>query len=143
MQNKQVKKLMEMDLKLINPEATLEEAAKTMRQYDCGFLPVGTENTLEGIITDRDIVIRALAEGKNPQNEIVRDFMTDTVCYCKETDTLEEAAKVMSENRVSRLVVKDDGNHISGILTFGRIIRTNDNKQETSDVVEKATGKAA
>lgn len=49
----------------------------------------------------------------------------------------------MSENRVGRLVVKDDGNNISGILTFGRIIRTNDNKQETSDVVERATGKAA
>ncbi|MXS76865.1 hypothetical protein ABF87_02610 [Nitrosomonas sp. JL21] len=46
-----------------------------------------------------------------------------------------------SENQVGRLVVKDDGNNISGILTFGRIIRTNDNKQETSDVVERATGK--
>ena len=143
MESKQVKKLMEMDLKLINPDASLEEASKMMKQYDCGFLPVGVENTLEGIITDRDIVIRALAEGKDPKSERVRDVMSDSVCCCKETDTLEDAARVMSENRVGGLVVKDDGNNISGILTFGRIIRMNDNKQETSEVVATATGKAA
>ncbi len=143
MENKQVKNLMEMDLKLINPDATLEEASIKMKQCGCGFLPVGTENKLEGIITDRDIVVRALAEGKDPKREMVRDIMTDTICSCKETDTLGDAAKVMSENNVSRLVVKDDANNICGILTFGRIIRANDNKQETSDVVEKATGKAA
>jgi CBS domain-containing protein len=143
MENHQVKKLMETDLKLINPDATLEEASIKMKQSGCGFLPVGAENTLEGIITDRDIVIRAIAEGRDPTREKVRNFMTSTVCSCKETDTLEDAAKIMSDNHVSRLVVKDDSNNICGILTFGRIIRSNDNKQETSDVVERATGKAA
>jgi CBS domain-containing protein len=143
MENKQVKELMETNLKLINPDATLEEASKKMKQYGCGFLPVGSEHTPEGIITDRDIVIRAVAEGRDPKNEKVRDFMTDAVCCCKETDTLEDAAKVMNEHNISRLVVKDDANNICGILTFGRIIRANDNKQETSNVVEKATGKAA
>jgi CBS domain-containing protein len=143
MEKMQVKELMEINLKLINPDATLEEAAKKMRESDCGFLPVGTNSTPHGIITDRDIVVRALAEGRNPKSEKVRDFMTSDVCSCMETDTLEEAALVMGVNNVSRLVVKDGTDSICGILTFGRIIRTHNNKQEVSDVVEKATGKAA
>ncbi|HEY8189206.1 MAG TPA: CBS domain-containing protein [Micavibrio sp.] len=143
MERKKVKELMETDLELVSPDATLEEAARKMKDCGCGFLPVGGNTTLEGIITDRDIIVRAIAEGKNPAREKVRDYMTDGVCECKETDTLEDAAKIMSEYNVSRLVVKDGSDGTCGVLTFGRIIRSNDDKQETSDVVEKATGKAA
>lgn len=143
MASKQVKELMETDLELISPDATLEEAARKMKERDCGFLPVGDKDDPEGIITDRDIVIRAIAEGKNPAEEKVRAYMTDEVCACRDNDTLENAAQAMSENNVSRLVVKDSHDKICGVLTFGRIIRSNDNKQETSKVVEKATGKAA
>lgn len=143
MANKKVKELMETDLERISPEATLEEAARKMKECGCGFLPVGEEDSAEGIITDRDIVIRAVAEGKDPTRVTVRECMTGEVCVCKETDTLEEAAKIMSENNISRLVVKNDSENICGVLTFGRIIRTNDNPQETSAVVECATGKKA
>lgn len=143
MESKQVKELMETDLELIGPDATLEEAARKMKECGCGFLPVGADNAPEGIITDRDIVVRAVAEGKNPAQEKVRDFMTDEVCTCNETDSLEEAAKIMGEYDVSRLVVQKGSGEICGVLTFGRIIRSNDNKEETSDVVEAATGKAA
>lgn len=138
-----VKELMEKNLKTISPDATLMEAAKMMREADCGFLPVGTESAPDGIITDRDIVIRAIAEGKDPAATMVRECMTEEVCCCKDSDKLEDAAKTMSENNVSRLVVRDDSDKICGVLTFGRIIRTNDNSQETSDVVQTATGKAA
>lgn len=143
MTGKKVKDLMETDLALISPEATLEEAARKMKDVGCGFLPVGEDDAPQGIITDRDIVIRAIAEGKTPGQVKVRDCMTDDVCSCKETDSLEDAAKVMSDNKVSRLVVKNDQNSMCGVLTFGRIIRNNDDKQETSEVVEAATGKAA
>lgn len=143
MEKKQVKELMETNLSHINSDATLEEASKMMKEHCCGFLPVGRGDTSEGIITDRDIVVRALAEGKDPKHEKVRDFMSKTICSCLDTDSLEDAAKVMSENSVGRLVVKDEGGSICGVITFGRIIRMNDNKQETSNIVEKATGKAA
>ena len=138
-----VKDLMECDLELISPDATLEEAGRKMKEVDCGFLPVGKGGSPEGIITDRDIVVRAVSEGKNPKQEKVRDYMTSDVCACKETDTLEDAARIMNEYRVSRLVVRNDGGAMCGILTFGRIIRSNDSKEETSAVVEQATGKAA
>ena len=143
MKSKHVRELMETNLELISPNATLEEAARKMKKSGCGFLPVGTNNAPEGIITDRDIVVRAIAEGKNPSREKVRDCMTDEICACNESDTLEQAAKVMSSNNVSRLVVKDGSDAICGVLTFGRLIRSNDNKQETSEVVATATGKAA
>jgi len=143
MANKKVKELMEAELELISPDATLEEAARKMKECGCGFLPVGAEDSPEGIITDRDIVIRAVAEGKNPSKATVRECMTQEVCACKETDTLEDAARMMSENNVSRLVVKNDGETICGVLTFGRMIRSNGNAQETSAVVEKATGKGS
>jgi CBS domain-containing protein len=140
---KQVRELMETDLELISPDATLQEAARKMKECGCGFLPVGREDDPEGIITDRDVVIRAVAEGKDPAQEKVRDYMTDAVCACCDTDSLEDAARIMSENKVSRLIVKDDDNNVCGVLTFGRIIRTNDDRQQTSIVVERATGRAA
>lgn len=143
MQLKQVKDLMESETVMIGPDATLTEAARKMKDVDCGFLPVGTGKSPEGIITDRDIVIRAIAEGKDPGRERVRDYMTAEICACRESDTLEGAARMMNENEVSRLVVEDNAGNICGVLTFGRIIRSNNDKEETSNVVEQATGKAA
>ena len=143
MMQKQVKDLMESNAVLIDPGATLAEAARKMKDIDCGFLPVGSGDSPEGIITDRDIVIRAIAEGRDPGRERVRDYMTAEICACRESDTLEGAAKAMNENSVSRLVVEDNAGKICGVLTFGRIIRSNDDKAETSNVVEQATGKAA
>ena len=78
---------------LIAPDATLQQAAKRMEAVDCGALPVGTENKLVGIITDRDIVIRAIARGKIPAHEKVAGYMTPAVYTCRENDTLEDAAK--------------------------------------------------
>lgn len=143
MQQKQVKDLMESEAVMIRPDATLQEAAAKMKEAGCGFLPVGTAESPQGIITDRDIVIRAVAEGKDPSREKVRDYMTTDVCVCRESDTLEGAAKTMGDNSVSRLVVEDNNGKMCGVLTFGRLIRSNNNKDETSNVVEQATGKAA
>lgn len=141
MEKLQVKELMETKIQLINSNATLEEASIKMKEYHCGFLPVGGDSMPEGIITDRDIVVRALAEGKDPKREKVCDYMTSDIYSCQETDTLEDAAMVMGANNVSRLIVKDETGTPCGILTFGRIIRKHNNKQEISDVVETATGK--
>lgn len=141
MEKIQVKELMETNIQLINSNATLEQASKKMKESCCGFLPVGGDTIPEGIITDRDIVVRALAEGKDPKSEKVCDYMTSDIYSCQETDTLGDAAIVMGANNVSRLIVKDETDAICNILTFGRIIRKHGNKQEVSDVVEKATGK--
>ena len=136
----QVKEMMKSEVELISPDATLAEAARRMRDLECGVLPVGTDRNVEGIITDRDIVIRALAEGKNPATEQVRDHMTDDVCCCAESDELKDAARMMHDNNVSRLVVKDNIGKIRGILTFGSILRKDNDRTEISEIVACATG---
>jgi CBS domain-containing protein len=138
-----VKDFMASDPTLVSPDATLKEAAQKMAEIDCGFLPVGTYDAIEGIITDRDIVIRAVARGKDTSREKVRDYMTENVYACAETDTLEDAAEAMNEHNVSRLVVMDDSATITGVLTFGKIIRSNDNRAETARVVDEAVGRSA
>jgi CBS domain-containing protein len=139
----QVKEIMRQDIEIISPEATLAEAARKMKDLECGILPVGDKNSIEGIITDRDIVVRAISEGKDPAKEKVSDHMTTDVCYCGETDIVKDAARMMHDNNVSRLIVKDNGGKLRGILTFGSILRKHDNQTEVVEIVASATGHLA
>ena len=143
MQKTKVRELMKSGLALISPDATLHEAARRMQEVNCGFLPVGSNDRPEGIITDRDIVVRAVSQGKNPVQEKVRNYMTTRIFGCREDDTLEEAAKIMNQNNVSRLIVKNSSGKTTGVLSFGRIIREDSNQEELGRVVCCATGRKA
>lgn len=143
MQARQVKDFMEGHVEMIPASATLQDAARKMEEIDCGFLPVGAAGAPEGIITDRDIVIRAVAKGKDPAKEKVKDYMTRTIHSCTKNLSLEEAATLMNEKKVGRLVVNDESGKACGVLSFGRIIRKGDNPQEVASVVQCATGHAA
>lgn len=136
-----VKELMTESPMIIAGDASLAEAAQKMKSVDCGVLPVGTWDTLEGIITDRDIVVRGVAEGADVITAQVRDYMTEEVFYCNEEDTLAQAAEQMRKHDVSRLVVRDAGGQARGILTFGCILRKGKDIKEISNVVECAVGK--
>lgn len=134
-----VRLLMESDFEMIAPDATLFDAARLMRDVSCGFLPVGVPGRQPiGVITDRDIVVRALADGVNPLTAQVRDFMSAQVYCCEESDSLEDAAESMNDNDVSRLMVLDDSGAVCGLLTFGRIMRNHGNVQELGRVVARA-----
>ncbi len=138
-----VKSLMHPGVKTVSPESTLQEAAEQMHQLDCGVLPVGDEERPVGIITDRDIVIRAVAKGKDVNVERVRDYMTSLVYSVREEETLEQAADKMWEYQVSRLLVEGENGKICGIITFGSIMRKNDRKEEIASVAEHAFKGAA
>jgi CBS domain-containing protein len=127
----------------IQPHETLREAARKMKEADCGILPVGSKGALEGIITDRDIVIRAIGDGVDPSKEIVASCMSEKTFSCNENDNLTDAAKMMRKNQVSRLVVKDSKGNISGILSFGSILRKDEDQEEISRVIATATGRQA
>lgn len=143
MHNTKVKDLMTSDPILITSESSLKEAAAKMKDVDCGVLPVGTKDKVEGIITDRDIVIRAIAKGKDPAKEKVKDYMTAKVYACNEDDYLEDAADKMREHKVSRLIVRNKQGKVAGILSFGGILRKNADADEVANVVKHATRKAA
>ncbi|MDB2414215.1 CBS domain-containing protein [Rickettsiales bacterium] len=140
--NARVKELMTANPTLISPDATLQEAAEKMEKIDCGVLPVGKESNLEGIITDRDIVTRAISKGKNPAKEKVKDYMSKKVHACKESDALRDVADQMQKHKVSRLIVKNDSGKVTGILSLGCILRKEADAEEIVDVIERTRGKA-
>src|SRR5688572_12909343 len=134
MQQHTVKELMTQNPAIISPESTLKEAAQKMEAVNCGILPVGSAGKPEGMITDRDIVIRAVAKGKDVNREKVKNFMTGGVWFCNAGDSAEKAAKLMRSHKVNRLLVKDEKGEISGIITFGRLLREDDSMQEIGTI---------
>lgn len=131
------KHIMWQDPPLIQPDATLKDAAKRMTDINTGVLPVGKDGKLEGIITDRDIVVRVISKGKDPGREIVSDYMTIKPYTCKESDSIRDAAELMKRKNVSRLVVMNDQGKFSGILAFGHIFRNEANAEEASDIITR------
>ncbi len=136
MKKNKVKDIMAAYPVMIEPESTLQEAAKRMEAANCGVLPVGTKEHVVGVITDRDIITRAIAKGKNPVQEKVSDFMTGHPKFCSKEDTLLQAAELMKQHKISRLVVKDDNDKVCGILSFGTIFRNDATATAITGVVE-------
>jgi CBS domain-containing protein len=131
------KDLMWSEAPLIDPQTPLKEAAQLMIDVDAGVLPVGQNGRIEGIITDRDIVIRAVANGKDSESEKVSDYMTANIYSCKEKDTVRDAAEVMKEKGVSRLAVINDQGWFTGILSFGHIFRDDATAEEATDIITR------
>ncbi len=113
-----LKDLMSRDVKVISPELTIREAAGKMRDGDFGMMPVGEDDRLIGTISDRDIAIRAVAEGKGADTK-VRNVMSEGVAWAYEDDSVEQAAKIMSERQVRRLPVVDRDKRLVGIVALG------------------------
>jgi len=106
---------------LIDPSTTVAAAARKMRDEDLGCLLVGRSDLVFGIITDRDIVVRALANGKNPTREPVRNVMSTEVLCCFEDQRVEEAASVMEEHEIRRLPVLDRRERLVGIVSLSDV----------------------
>jgi CBS domain-containing protein len=113
--------IMSSDVQLITPDDTIQAAAQKMAEADVGFLPVGENDKLVGMVTDRDIALRAVARGKNPASTRVREIMTDKVLYCLEDEDVEEAADTMSNLKIRRLPIVDDDKRLVGVLSLGDI----------------------
>lgn len=114
----QLKDLMSRDVKVIGPDMTIGEAAKKMRDGDFGMMPVGEDDRMIGTISDRDIAIRAVAEGKDGGTR-VRDVMSEGIAWAYEDDSVEQAAKLMSERQVRRLPVVNRDKRLVGIVALG------------------------
>ena len=116
----QVKEVMTRGVECMRPDATLQEAARKMRELDVGPLPVcGDNDRLVGMLTDRDITVRAVAEGQDPKSALVRDIMTPSIIYCFEDQDVTEAARLMKENQIRRLVVLNRNKRLVGIVSLG------------------------
>jgi CBS domain-containing protein len=111
----------------IPPDATLQDAAFRMRSNDVGDVLVCDNDRLAGVVTDRDIVVRAIAEGKNPAKVRVCDIMSSGVVYCFEDQDVEEAARIMQEKQIRRLAILNRDKRLVGIVSLGDLaLRTHD-----------------
>ncbi len=120
-----VSKIMTRDVRLLSPNQTVGEAAKLMAEIDAGALPVGEDDRLIGMITDRDIVVRAMALGKSADTK-VSDVMSKELLYCFDTDEVEDVSRNMGKAQVRRLPVINKDKRMVGIVSLGDLARKDD-----------------
>lgn len=132
-----VKEVMSEDLRGVRANSSLKQAAEHMRVHDIGSLPVVSpdDNRVVGILTDRDIVTRGVARGKDVSSENVADVMSSPLVCCHEEDAIEDASAAMKAKRVRRVLVLNTENQPVGILSLGDLARGSIDHSELSSVV--------
>lgn len=116
-----VQEIMHKGVQWVSPDTTVAILAKKMKQYDVGALPVGENDRLIGMVTDRDIAVRAVANGRDISKLTARDIMTKGIIWCRASDSANEAARLMESKHVRRLPVMDDNKRMVGMLSLGDI----------------------
>ena len=114
-----IDQVMTRNVQLIGSRESLERAAQLMEDLNIGVLPVCDGRQLVGILTDRDITVRAVAAGLNPKKACVADAMTARVRWCRPGDSVDAAAQQMSTTQIRRMPVLDDDCHVIGIVSLG------------------------
>ena len=114
-----VRDVMTTAVEKVSPSGSLQDAAERMKDLDVGLLPVCENDRLVGMITDRDITVRSTADCCDPQTTTVKDVMTPDVVYCFEDQDVREAARLMQEQQVRRLVVLNRDKRLVGIVSLG------------------------
>lgn len=126
----QIREIMTKNIDWIKGDGSVIEAARRMRDEDIGALPVADDDQLIGMLTDRDIVIRALPDGKDPSTVKVREAMSGKVLYCFDDQEAEDVAANMGDNQVRRLPVVNRDKRLVGMVSLG-------------DIAEKASERTA
>lgn len=132
----QLKDLMSRDVQVISPDMSIKDAATKMRDGDFGMMPVGENDRMIGTLSDRDIAIRAVAEGMDA-NTKVRDVMSEGIAWAYEDDSVEQAAKIMSERQVRRLPVVDRNKRLVGIVALGDFAVESSNIQPVAEALSE------
>lgn len=131
----QVNEIMTPNVQCIDPEATVEEAARIMQSMDIGSILVCEDDQLLGIVTDRDIVLRSVAESQPPADTPVREVMSNRLFFCYEDEDVDQTAFRMKEKQVRRLPVLDADRHLVGIVSLGDIAVGSTNEQVVGEAL--------
>jgi CBS domain-containing protein len=124
-----VQEIMSRDVECIDPEMPIAKAADRMRDRDIGFLPICENDQLVGTVTDRDITIRSVAQGRDPRLAPVREIMTQQAFYCYEDDDIEKVGRYMQEKEVRRMLILNRQKRLIGVISIGDLAKTSGEKQ--------------
>ena len=125
-----IKEIMTTEVEFVQAGDTLQTAARKMRDRDVGFLPVFEGNQLIGVLTDRDLTIRIMADSTSPNTIISRTMITSPVIYCFEDQDVEDALRLMSINHIRRLaILSRKDNRLVGVVSLGDLAGTVDGKR--------------
>ena len=116
-----VKEMMHKGVEWVSPDTSVATLAKKMLQHDVGALPIGENDRLVGMVTDRDIAMRGVAKGKDISKLTAKDIMTKSVIWCRDSESVDDAARLMETKRIRRLPVIDDHKRMVGMLSLGDI----------------------
>jgi CBS domain-containing protein len=116
-----VKDVMHQGAEWVEPNTALADIAKKMRDLDIGAIPIGENDRLIGMVTDRDIACRGVAKGGDCARLTARDVMSKGILYCNDTEELEDALRIMEQKQVRRLPVINDKKRMVGMLSLGDI----------------------
>lgn len=116
-----VKEMMHKGAEYVAPNAKLQVIAKKMRDYDVGSIPVCEGGRIVGMVTDRDIAVRALADGQDVSELEAKHVMSEDVVFCRDTEEAEDAIRIMEDNRIRRLPVLNEAKKLVGMVSLGDI----------------------
>lgn len=116
-----VREAMHRGVEWVEPSTTLKRLAELMKEQDIGAIPIGENDRLIGMVTDRDIVVRGLANGRDPSRLTARDVMTKGVVFCHEDEDIDDATRTMELKQIRRLPVINNAKRMTGILSLGDI----------------------
>ncbi|GLT01637.1 inosine-5-monophosphate dehydrogenase [Sphingobium jiangsuense] len=116
-----VAEIMHDGVEWVPPDAKLSQVARIMKEKDIGAVPVGDNDRLVGMVTDRDLAVRALANGRDPGELTARDVMSEPIVYCHADERIEDAIRLMESRQIRRLPVINENKRMVGILSIGDI----------------------
>ncbi|MDK1386243.1 Hypoxic response protein 1 [Ensifer psoraleae] len=116
-----ISEAMHSGVRWISPDTDLRTAARIMKDDDIGALPVGENDRLVGMVTDRDMALRAFANGHDVSSLTVRDVMTNEIVFCRTSESIEDAIHLMEEKKIRRLPVINEDKRMVGMLSLGDI----------------------
>src|SRR5688572_31998172 len=134
-----VSEAMTRQVRVANPTQTIRDVAKMMAEIDAGALPVGENDRIVGMITDRDIAVRAVALGKGPDTPVREVMTTEHIHYCFEDEDLDDVAKTMGEHKVRRMPVMDRNKRLVGIVSIGDVAQSE--QKAAGNAVDKISEK--
>ena len=132
-----IREVMTEEAECTGPDTTLQEAARRMKELDVGSLPVCENDRLTGIVTDRDIVLRSVAEGRDPSQQRVRDAMTEELFYAFEDQDVEELTKIMKQRQIRRVPILNREKRLVGIVALGDLAVETDNSGMAGEALEE------